>query len=208
MLSSIASAVLIEQQFGEFLLPAPQGVYKNGEVDPCMLSTEPYFYDSEKGVFYTGKSFAQSTGNSLQPIVDINTVKTNVYDKSGRVVIPAYMMADKEKYLSSQPTVPYRGVILVELLIRNFIDSVSNIPGRKAYAGRIERHVDPKFVNNDTVDSLEVICKSLFMQIDQFIGDDLWHIYYVKRMQFDIIIEKTIDYRIHYYNAQHNSENA
>lgn len=204
LLSSLANAVLIEQHFGAFLLPPPQGIYKNGEVDPCIINTEPYFFEDDKSKFYTDKTFFQFSGKSLQPISDINSVTSNVYDKLGRIIIPEFMMKDKERFLSSTPTVPYRGVILVELLIRNYIDSISNIPGKKSYAGRIERHVDPRFVDHTVIDSLEVICKSLFLQVEQFIGDDLWHIYYVKRIQFDIIIEKTIDYRIHYYNTQHN----
>lgn len=204
ILSSLASAVLIEQQFGSFLLPPPVGIYKQGEVDPCVTSSGAYFYEQEQGAFYTDKSFFQFNGKSIQPITDINIVQSNVFDRAGKIVIPAYMMLEKERYLSPTPTVPYRGVILVELLIRNFLDSISNIPGKKSYGGRIERHVDPRFINHDVIDTLEVICKSLFMTIEQFVGDDLWHIYYVKRIQFDIVIEKTIDYRIHYYNTQHN----
>ena len=208
ILSSISSASLIDQQYGRFLLPPPKGIYKVGEVNPCMFLTKTYFHEDEKGSFFTDKTFFQFSGKTILPISDIRLVKSNVYDETGKIVIPAYMMLDKERYLSSEPSVPYRGILLVELLIRNFIDFVSSIPGRRRYPGRIESHLIPEFINNSVVDSLEVICQSLFLQIEQFIGNDRWHIYYIKRVQFDIIIEKTIDYRIHYYNVQHSQENT
>ena len=205
VVSSVASAALIENQFSNFLLPPPAGVYKIGEVDACMVSGEPYFYEEDKGLFYTDKAFFQYSGKTIQPIVNINDVNSAVYDKTGRIVIPAFMMQDKAQYLSSTPTVPCRGVVLVELLIKNYLDSISNIPGKRSYGGRVERHIKQEYADDSVIDSLEVICKTLFLHIEQFVGDDLWHIYYVKRIQFDIVIEKTIDYRIHFYNTQHNT---
>lgn len=212
ILNALPNAMLIEQQFGQFLTPPPQGVYKIGEVDPCIHSGHSYFFKKKQGTFYSQKggfvNNPESQIEDFEQITDINAVNSTVYDRTGKVVIPEHMMQQKDKYLSSKPTVPYRSILIVELLINKNIHDFSDIPNNRyqRFSNRIEQHIDPRYVNEESVDTLQSICKTLFMRLNEFINNDTWHMYFVKRQQFDIFIEKTIDYRIHEYNRLHNKQ--
>jgi hypothetical protein len=214
ILNALPNAVLIEQQFGQFLIPPPHGVYKIGEVDPCMHSGQSYYYKKKEGTYYSQRggfvNNPQSQIEDFQLITDINKVNSAVYDRSGKLVIPEHMMQQKEKYLTSTPTVPHRGVLIVELLINKNIHEFSDIPTNRyrRFNSKIEQHIDPRFVNEESVDTVQSICKTLFMRLNEFINGDTWHMYFVKRQQFDIYVEKTIDYRIHEYNKLHSQQDA
>lgn len=191
-LTVMSYAVLIEQQFGELLYPPPPGIYKLGETEPCIISTKRYY--SEKVL--------PNKSRVTQPITDFDAITDHVVNENGQLVIPAYMMKDKPRYLSTVPTVPLRGLILVELFIKNYLDSICPYRKYNNFADKINNHILPgnEYLFDDG--HLETTCQSLFRQIDSFIGKDDWHIYFVKRLHTDIIVEKTIDYRVHCWNEQ------
>jgi hypothetical protein len=44
---------------------------------------------------------------------------------------------------------------------------------------------------------LESLCSSLIARVNQFVGEDIWNIYFTKLQAVDLRIEKCVDYRIY-----------
>lgn len=192
ILNTLPYAMLIEQQFGEFLQPSPVGIYKIGECDPSIIPNKAYY--SEK---------VMADGNRIvSPITDFQTETEAVVDSAGQLVIPPYMMRSKEKYLSAQPTVPARGIYLIELLINRYIEQTVQHSKYNHYSRKIDAQILPEHLYLHSSGQLERACDSIFGQIGDFMRQDDWHIYFVKRQQLDITVEKTIDYRIYDYHKR------
>lgn len=186
-LNVIATAVLIEQQFGEFLVPAAEGIYKVGDAEPSIIPGR---------IYYSEKVLSNKSRVTL-PITNFEACKDHVVDDKGNLVIAAYMMQNKARYLTQQPAPPTRGVLLVEQLLRNFIESQCRHTRRNHYVHKIENQIMPEHSYIYHEGHLEACCRSLLDQVSSFMNGDDWHIYFVKRVNLDIRLEKTIDFRIY-----------
>jgi hypothetical protein len=51
----------------------------------------------------------------------------------------------------------------------------------------------------DVYGLIENLLGELHTDIVNFIGDDKWHMHFLRMRNSDLMIEKTIDYRVHYY---------
>lgn len=189
-------AVMIENQFGDVLMPATIGVYKVGDIYPSIIPGKQYY--SQKI-----NKFNQSV---TIPIVDINKVSETVIDESGNVIIPKGMMLNKENYLRNEPSVPSRGLIIIELMIKRYIESISPWVKYSMYNNKIISNFKPEGVELFIDGHIDKICESLFTQVSNFIGNDVWFIYFVKYLGLDIIIEKTMDFRTHQWMQEHGHE--
>lgn len=198
ILCAISYAYLIENQFGPYLVPLPQGVYKDGETNPCINPTRLYY------------SSVQPVANGprhLAPITDFQSVREAVVDESGSLVIPAFMMQDQAKYLSPVPTIPARGLMLIELLISKHIENICQHTKYGHYNRKIDSQIldECHAIHYDGL--LERCIESLTTQVSDFIGRDDWHIYFTRRIGHDIMVEKTIDYRIYDWNRIQEAKN-
>lgn len=200
ILSIYNQAVMIESQFGEMLEPAKKGIYRIGEVRPCIDLTKTYY--TQKTVVEMGITVSRAT-----QITDFNSVKDTVIDENGNIIIHSGIMANKNRYLSNTPTVPSRGILIIEFLVNIFIDSFSNRGKYSAsHKNKILSMVKPEYRSIVEDGVLENLCESLFVQISNFIKNDVKHIYFVKLTGIDLLIEKTIDFRIYEWELQHNPE--
>lgn len=188
-------AVMIEKQFGDVMMPAINGIYKVGDIYPSIISGKQYY----------SQKINKLNQCITTPVTDFNKVNDTIIDESGNVIIPRGMMLNKENYLRNEPSVPSRGLILVELMIKRYIESVAPWVKYSMQNNKIISNFKPEGVELFTDGHIDKICDSLFAQISSFMGNDVWHIYFVKYSGLDIVIEKTIDYRVHYYNQKINS---
>lgn len=183
-------AMLIEQQYGQFLLPPPEGIYRIGEADPCIYPNRMY---------YTKKEHANGH-IERNPITDFENAVDKVVDDSDRLIIPEYMMRNKHQYLKQEPTIPVRGIMMVEMLVNNHIATISQYSKYNHFTRKVESQIHPDHLNLSTDGHLERVCEPLLMQVNNFIGNDNWNIYFVKRIQAEIVVEKCCDYRIYQYH--------
>ena len=182
-------AVMIEKQFGDVMTPSAKGIYKVGDIYPSIIPNKQYY--SQKI-----NKFNQCI---TIPVTDFNKVNDTIIDESGNVIIPKGMMINKENYLRNEPSVPSRGLILVELMIKRYIESINPWVKYSMQNNKIISNFKPEGVELFTDGHIDKMCESLFAQISTFIANDVWHIYFVKYSSLDIIIEKSIDWRIHEY---------
>lgn len=189
-------AILIERQYGDFIIPAPVGIYKVGDIYPCIQNNKRY---------YSQKISKTNQCNSCL-VTDINKVNDTIIDESGNLVIPAYVMKNKEQYLRNEPTVPARGLMIVELLVKRYIESISPWVRHSTYNSKILNHFKPEGIDLFNSGEIDLLCNSLFAQVSDFIGLDVWHIYFVKFMGLDLLIEKSRDFRVVQWEEEHGHE--
>lgn len=187
VLPIFSTAALLEQQFGDFFQPPTEGIYKVGETQPCMFVNR--LYHSEK--LLPGGSSIKS------PITNFDKTFSHVVDNDGNLIIPEYMMKDKKRFLSTYPTVPARGIMLVEMLVCSHIESMCIHTKHFHFKQKIDQQLLDSGLYLHYDGHLGKVCSSLFNQIDYFMENDLWHIYFTKRIQQDLYVEKTIDFRIY-----------
>lgn len=191
-------ALLIERQYGDFIIPPPPGIYRVGDVEPVIVNTKRYY--SQK---ITKNNHCVST-----PITDFNSVTDTVIDEIGNVILPSFVMKNKEHYLRNEPTVPSKGLMIVELLVKKYIESISPWCKHSMYNNRLLNHFKPEASDIFNDGQIENLCESLFTQVSNFIENDIWHVYFVKFMGLDLVIEKTQDWRIiEYYRLTEERNN-
>ena len=181
-LSIIQSAYFIKDTYGDRLIEPVQGIYTPNSLDPVI---------TPNGHFYTRDEYQR-----LQEIKDIDEVTTDVINIDGVTVIPAYMMQNKERYLFPTPTIPATEIQLIKCLISRKIGQINPWVKRGMDDRRVLQFIKPGhediFINDQLDQSLGV----LYDQVTHFIGQDEWYIYFVKLRGVDLVIEKTIDYRV------------
>ncbi len=189
-------AFLIEKQYGELIIPPPVGIYRVGDIYPVITNNKKYY----------SQRVTKNNQFITTPITDLNSVTDTVLDEIGNVILPAFVMKNKEQYLRNESTVPARGFMIVELLVKKYIESLAPWSKYSMYNSKLASHFKPEGSDLFNNGQIENLCKSLFMQVADFVGDDVWHIYFVKFIGLDLIIEKTIDYRISQWEQEHGHE--
>lgn len=107
-------------------------------------------------------------------------------------------MKNKHLYLFPEPTIPARGLCVIKAMIEEHIAKRSPWTNSSGYTNKLKSFFLPDSVY-DIVDEffLERICESLICRVDNFIGNDVYNIYFTKMVAIDLRVEKCIDYRIY-----------
>lgn len=182
-------AALIERIYKDILKPPRKGIYKLGELHPTIYDNKRYWTIKDGAIF---------------PIGDFESTTTPVIDEDGNVILSKYIMTNKRKFLSASPTLPVIGSAVIKALIEYHISTISPWTKTNGYKTKLLS------LFNDYVDEDHLIdlCISIIQQINSFIGDDEWNIYFVKFIGLDICIDKSIDYRIYEFTKWTNAKSV
>lgn len=195
MLSVLSYAAIIEQTYGDYLLPPQPGIYKYGDLNPSIYNGRSYYVQ-------------RKNGNEVIriPVTDFNTVEETVVDEMDKIIIPAFMMKNKSKNLFNEPTIPARGAKIIKLLIEHHLIRSSPWARKGNYVEKMCAFFKPDHVDIVEEMYLERLCESLLCQVEEFVGGDNWNIYFVDFKGLDICISKCIDYRIYEWTMQENQK--
>jgi hypothetical protein len=169
ILPVINEASLLEFKYEDSLLPVKPGVYRTGDIYPLgeKKIDDLLSVGFENRIF----SYADNTLANLES-------KTN-----------------NSKRLYSQPTLPSRGLQLIELCINQEICKINPFARNSHTEAAINRLITN--TAEITSDDIANDCSCILKHVIDFIGNDVWHIYFVRLKGSDITIVKTIDYRIY-----------
>ena len=176
---NIANA--IEACHGQYLLHPQEGYYLPHSLEP--IPSELYIVNKTKTALipYTG---------------DIRKLTCSIYDKYSNVVASDSIMKEQEKYLFSTPKLPVQGLKMVKALVENriecFLPWVQYQTSRR-YIYNLLKSSDVDIFENGSLDRL---MESIYQMLDDFIKRDIWFIYFIKYIGLDLIVEKTIDFRV------------
>jgi hypothetical protein len=182
-------AAQIEFDLAGLLKEPPKGVYISNRLEPVMMDGYTYYYGDK------------NTNKALKEVKDLNEINDSVYNSDYKTIIPKQFMLNKQRFLSNHPLLPYRGIKIMELLIKDEIYSsleyLSNAPN---VSNKVKRHfldtLDEDKEEQAFIDCLS-IASPVLRDVERFIGKDTWHIYrpFLRERVFEI--EKLIDHRIY-----------
>lgn len=188
----------IEYECADVLLPAPKGIYLINRVNPVMTDGIEYYTIEIKG-----ETIVRT------PVTDITNIKSPIYTVlSGiqdKLVISKTFMSNKEKFISSEPMLPFRGVKIIEGLVNNRIDNFTKY--RKYSKDNIDIvsshliELDEETLRSTTTRISEV-CDDIINELTAFMGLHDWNIYFVKLKDTLMTIEMSIDWRAYQYLLQ------
>lgn len=175
----------IERKVGAHYKQLPPGVYMKGQLLPVLRSGQAYF--------------TESGYSSQKPVTALDGVKEAIVDSNGVVVIPRFMMQQQKQYLQSSPTLPFQTALLLEAYARYHIALCSphvTPGGMSGYARSVHNLFDSSFYKMIDEGYLDTAMQPFVNTLNRFMGPDVWHIYFIKLTNSDLVIEKTTDYRI------------
>lgn len=208
VLNVLPYASTLEYAFGEVIKPPAIGLYLRGVLNPVLVQGEVYFNVTKTNSYttYVDKRTGQHLGQRpvfesvpILPGSDISAMTGEITDSSGNVVIPSYAMAAKERYLSNMPFLPYRGVEIARCIIEEYISRLTchgwKIDSENTLRKLLYCEPDRDGIKLWKDGFMERALENLLIQVTDFIGPDTYHIYFVKTRGYEVIIEKTVDYR-------------
>lgn len=171
-------AALIERIYKDSLKPPRKGIYKLGELNPIMHNDKRYY--------------TLVNGTSI-PITDFENTTTPVIDENGDIVLSEYIMKNKRKFLSDAPVLPIIGSTVIKALVEYHISTMSPWTKSNGYKTKLFSLFKEKIDE----DHLLTLCLSIIQQVNTFMSDDEWNIYFVRFIGLDICVDKAMDYRIY-----------
>ncbi len=186
----------LEYELTGFLKVEPVGVYLINKLEPVIVQDRPCYYLDE-------------TGNE-KIVTDISKVTSNVFDSNHKTIIPKVFIADKDKYLSNKSFLPYRGIKIVELLLKESLYSNINYLNRHDDSiNKIRQHLIEDIDEVQLVELLNIAyaCTSgVRHDLEKFIGKDTWHMYSISLKNKIVDVVKFIDHRIYEWTIQNNKQ--
>lgn len=203
-LNILPSAYLLEQSYEKYMKPPVAGVYLKGHMYAVMREGEQYYTSKAcKGALVVKDKLSGQVLNKLRlksmteikPGQDMSDLFCDVVDSNGTVVIPAYAMADKPRYLSTYPMLPYRGLQVARLVIEDYIARLTCHGYKPDSSLGLENYLTPEGIDLWKRFYFDRSLETVLNQVTEFIGKDTFHYYFLKSIGNDIIVEKTVDYR-------------
>lgn len=188
MIDITAAAYKLKKVCADKLEPLPPGIYARGRWAPLVKANTELFV------------FSQTSGK-YEKIKDLMDVKKpdHVFNSDGEIVIPRFMMADKERMLSSEPTMPYAESLVTKAYCETLIENINPFKTCR-YNNTMYRLFKHEYADFHEIDSgFSEAVRVMRDEVFSFIGRDNWHVYFVRLSEDMLVIDKTTDYRIQQY---------
>lgn len=182
LLNIVDQAYKLDEDMHRYLIYPELAVYHKHGIEPILKPGKRY---------YTSKGLECD-----EPLEKLDGLDENIYDELGNVVIPRYIVRYQSKWLTNRPKLPISAMKVIQLSIEEYISDtttyndvyldyrlseVLNGPGMDAYQ---HKEFD-KYVS------------TFFNAIEEFIAADRCHLYFCELRSADLLIRKTIDFRIY-----------
>jgi len=167
-----------------------EGIYLTGSMEPIF----------SKSNFYITKDKFNKPMLLANDILDLETILSatnDVYDISGNLIMTAEDIRKKSKYLRLAPTIPVIGVKMGVATVLKYLNSLcvyTHVSSSKYNQESLVKEEALHLVNSEEYD---IAFESLLDRVAKFIGKDTWHIYFYKVRGTNLIIQKTVDFRIY-----------
>jgi hypothetical protein len=189
-LDPLPIASLLESVIGDYLLEPLPGIYAKGKFEPVMVPEKIYHQHGldSKGR-KTDQTFVVSTIDQVQR-------GTEVLDLDGNVAVTVNQIP----FLSDTPTLPSRGMEIIERSLRDLLSGYGDQTVHKNRAEPVQLYIDiikrefrPEL---ELVDQILGILSPLRGEVKNFAGDNRWIVHFLRRDRFSLLVEKSLDFRI------------
>lgn len=217
-LDYLEHASLLEQLCAPRLKPAPDGIYVRHQFEPVVTADKPCYQRDA------------ATGQLVQ-VTSLEGYREALLDERGKVVIPKATMLKKDKMLSNQPFLPYRGGKILELLVKRRItefvaysslvryDALNPLQvysNRTNWKAHIAEHFDWSLDSSEMEDYLwdierldewlEDIFTPLCRRLNLFLGNYSWNIFHVKLTSSTLRVDRCMDWRAYEWTKRFHEE--
>ena len=165
------------------LAEPPSGIYHVGRLEPVMRNGKNYYYRED------GESHL---------VTDLNKVTKAVYDEEGKCVVSAIYMRNKERFLSNVPMLPYHGIHIAKELVEAQLDDFVAWRRKtgKTAVDVLTRHFRPDFdLEEDLVNLVLDCCVPITREVNIFLGEHQWNIFFAKLTNSVLRLERCMDWR-------------
>lgn len=204
-------ADVVEAMLGQFLLSVQPGIYGPMDIEPRVALGNTYYINSME---WTPNDVSQLEEYLKRPFGDI-------YTASGDVCV--YRAAAVNFTL--MPRVSVRGITIIIDMISEMIRANSHwdmgkwavrahrsvltySPYFLSVAEMLKSHLRPEYKEStgllyDLTEGLIAIFSEKSLEISRFLGDDRWIMHFVESNGTDVLIKKSIDFRIAQWQEEH-----
>lgn len=205
LLSIDSPASNIENALQQILKPYTPGIYIKGNELPSIIPNE-YFYRIDR--------LAPKNLKEIQ-VRTIEDIMGNIFNEDGEIVVTDRIANSKSRLLSTLPTVPAYGRLIMRAFVRDILDHVQiykNINAEHRHLQAIfESVINANYHNGKTYRQFEDIVSQnttdTHTDIIQFLGSvKTWNILIPTFDRDTVRIENTGDYRIQKWMEEHGHE--
>lgn len=204
------TASMIEAVIGQYLRQPEEGIYFRGRAEPVMKKEGVYHQHKVVDGKKTKESYVVRAIEELdlhQPVMDLD----------GNIVVSVTQIP----FLSYQPVIPVTALRIVEAAVKDVVESHGMEEYRRnpkspqdLYSPFIVQELEaidddvvkigkpPRYERIDNtlfgaiIDQITEIVSGLRNDVKTFCGENPWVIHFLKRSHTDLVIEKSIDWRI------------
>lgn len=173
------------------------------------LPTTIYLKDTNKKLivpfhcYYTLAGLSDNT-----PLESLDDVNEDVLDSNGNVIIPAKIMLNKSNWLVTSAEPEYKIIPVIEAIVKNLFNTRIKEYHRFNARNKLKSLIKESSHYILDTGEIEDCCQSLLTKIENFIGNDTWHIYFINFVGTDLFINKTYDLRIYEWTKQQEELNG
>jgi hypothetical protein len=181
-LNILDQAYKLDEDFYKYLVYPELAVYYKNSIEP---------------VLKPGKKYYTAIGlETDECLTDLSGVKENVYDEFGNLVIAKYIMSNQKKWLTNRPKLPIAAMKVIQLGIESYIADTTNF--NDVYLGyRLSEVLNEEGIKAYENNEFDRYISVFYNAIEEFIAADRYHIYFCELRSSDMMLRKTIDYRIY-----------
>lgn len=182
ILNIVDQAYKLDEDMHKYLIYPKLAVYHKNGIEPVLKPGCRY---------YTAKGLEDN-----EPIEALNKIKENVYDESGNLVIPRYMMIEQRKWLTNKPKLPISAMKVIMISLENYITDTTNF-NDSCFDYRLSEVLNESGLKAYEHNEFDRYASVYYNAIEEFIAADRSHLYFCELRSTDMVIRKTIDFRIY-----------
>lgn len=193
--------VIPEPYSSKYLEPYTKGLYLRGNISPLLLEGNTYYKDFK--VNKDGKINAVK----FESLAEILLCNNDVYDSRGEVIVTARDLFCNKKFIDTKPNIPVQLIKVGIAVVLEYLNSLNKYTNVNSINYNLNRLVKSQHRDLIVKEYYQTEFNVLLDIISDFVGKDSWHIYFYKVVGTNLVISKTIDFRIYdWYRMKNESQ--
>lgn len=185
----------LEKLIGDHMFPYERGLYVPTNASPVIRAGVTYRVANQHGedTVYHGDTLIDNP----------KLIVGNVFSDKDELVLPVRAV----RLLAATPYLPHRSFLMISTIVERILYNhfVYTKVKKEGYMDIVEAQL-VKGLSNELINNIygEVIriLQPLIHNVEEFMADDNFHVHFQTLQGTDLMIEKSVDYRIHVFNEK------